>query len=135
MITGKQLILPLGGVSGGLLIYLLYRSTGLLGHRLLSAIGWGSEVEALRSWAQGLWIPPPFVVYCLPDGLWTLSYVLIIHHLLRNDSRRKRMLIAAIIPAVGITSELLQLLGIMPGTWDVMDLLCYIIPYFVIFLL
>lgn len=125
----------------GISIYCLYRSTSLLGHRVLEWIGWSGGVARLRSMAQEAWpsiydesLLHDIILYALPNALWTLSYVLLISYTLRNESRRNRILTAAVIPAIGICFELLQLVGIIPGTFDVLDLLAFVIPYFVIFI-
>lgn len=111
-------------------IYMLFRSKVLLGFRLMEALGLGKLVDYLRSGVSNVQ-PCEFIVYCLPDCLWTMAYILLIDHYFRNESLRKQLIWASIIPAVGFLSELLQLAGVMPGVFDIFDLLCYAIPYIV----
>ena len=44
-------------------------------------------------------------------------------------SIKMQILFGAIIPIIGISSELLQSVGILKGTFDTRDLLSYSIPY------
>ena len=115
-------------VVAGAAIYLLFRSRHLLGFHLLDALGLGAVVDCLRSSVHGVH-PSEFVMFCLPDGLWTLGYILIIDRILLADPLRRRLLMASVIPLLGTLSELLQYMGLMPGTFDEFDLFCYVMPY------
>lgn len=68
-----------------------------------------------------------FIIYSLPNGLWATSYILIMDALWA-PSIKMQILFATIIPIIGILSELLQSAGILKGTFDTKDLLCYAIP-------
>jgi hypothetical protein len=61
--------------------------------------------------------------------LWAAAYILTIDSLMFRQSVMPRILVSGIIPVIGAVSELLQLIGLLPGTFDVADLLCYLIPY------
>lgn len=71
---------------------------------------------------------PDFVKYCLPDGLWTLSSILMLHAMLRDEPVGRRIAFASVIPSIGIVSELMQGLGCLPGSFDIFDLACYSTP-------
>lgn len=77
---------------------------------------------------------PDFVLYSLPDGLWTLSSILMLHPLLRGERALRRLAIVAIVPMLGIASETLQWLRWLPGVFDICDLACYAIPLIAYFL-
>ena len=115
-------------LAAGGTIYLLYRPTTLLLFRILDATGMSRQVGQWRTAAQACSFSD-FTVYCLPNGLWAAAYVLLIHRAYRNRSAATRLAWAAVIPAVGIISELLQVVGIVPGTPDWKDALCYAAPY------
>lgn len=115
-------------VVAGAAIYLLFRSHHLLGFHLLDALGLSGVVDILRSSVHDVH-PPEFVIFCLPDGLWTLGYILIIDRILLADTLRSRLFLTSVIPLAGAISELLQYVGLMPGTFDEFDLFCYIVPY------
>ena len=74
------------------------------------------------------WIIPPFIKYCLPDGLYCAAYVLIIDAIWHNDNRLIKNLIILLIPLVAICNEVLQYRGLTEGTYDMFDLICYIMP-------
>ena len=112
----------------GALIYLLFRPRVLLGFRLLDVLRMGTLADRWREAVSG-WQLPDFVVYCLPGGLWATAWVLIANGIFHDRPRRTRLLWAAVIPAVGAVSELMQGMGLLPGTFDEMDLLCYAVPY------
>lgn len=115
-------------VVAGAAIYLLFRSRHLLGFHLLEGLGLDRVVDILRSSVHGVH-PSEFVMFCLPDGLWTLGYILIIDRIMLADTLRRRLFLTSVIPLTGAISELLQYVGLMPGTFDEIDLFCYIMPY------
>lgn len=117
-------------LAAGGIIYLLYRPTTLLLFRIINATGLSKQVGQWRTAAQACSLPD-ITVYCLPNGLWAAAYILLIHRAYRNRSNATRMAWAAVIPAIGIISELLQVVGIVPGTPDWNDALCYAAPYLI----
>ena len=114
----------------GLSIYLLFRDKVLLGFHLCEAIGIGGAVDELRASVSHISLPE-FVLYSLPDGLWTVSYILIIDYVFRKQPLHIRIVWTAIIPFIGAVSELLQFVGIVPGVFDVADFLCYLVPHII----
>ena len=132
-------LLAVGG-----LIYIIFRSQTLL-YRLVGE-GWPwmvhlrtAAAELLqRSGAVG-----EFVVFSLPDGFWATAYILLMDHVHRAAPARERIAWAAVIPLIGAAAELLQALcptgyrpwGINLGTFDVLDLVCYLAPLAIYILL
>ena len=116
-------------VAGGL-IYTLFRPTTLLGFRITDAIGLSPLINNWRT-ALATQQPAPFIVYCLPNGLWSAAFILIMDRLFAHQPLRQRLCWTAVIPGIGITAELLQAVGIVPGTFDWLDILCYAVPYLV----
>ncbi len=119
-------------VAGGL-IYLLFRPRVLLMFLVADSMNAGGMVDSLRHWAAGTAMPP-FAVYSLPAGLWTASYVLIADSFTRTQPTAGRLLATAIVPALGLASELMQWAGMLPGTADAADAVCYLVPYLVFLL-
>ena len=66
------------------------------------------------------------LVFSLPDGLWAMSYTMLIFHL-RNDKTLKTLIWSIIIPIIGILSEISQYYLLIPGTFDIIDLIMYIV--------
>ena len=114
----------------GGMTYLLFRPRTLLLFMVLDAVGLGDVVDGWRAAVPAV-TEPELLIYSLPDGLWVASYVLIIDALFLSLPAVTRLRWAAVIPVLGIVSELLQLVGIVPGTFDWADLFCYGLPYLV----
>ena len=91
-------------------------------------VGLGGIIDAWRD-ASHLSTLNPFLIYSLPCALWTASYLFLMDGLFQGQPVATRLRWASVIPAVGIVTELLQGPHLLPGTFDVADLLCYLIPY------
>lgn len=103
------------------LMYLTFRSTELNMFRLYEHAGpW---VESLRAWGDTIDIPR-WVRYSLPDGLWLLSYLLLVDAIW-NKFDKYSCIWYLIMPAVAFGSEFAQLLWGLTGTADPMDFVCY----------
>lgn len=131
--TNLQITLALLLLAAGGMIYMLYGNEQLLGFRVADALGISTIVDAMREAARQT-TPPEFVRYSLPDGLWSASYVLFADCFTRGESLKKRLATAALIPALGVASELMQLAGMLQGVYDTLDLISYIIPYLLYYL-
>lgn len=116
-------------IAGGL-VYVLHRSRSLLLFHVADRLGMGTGIDNLRSQTTGLQLPE-IVVYSLPGGLWSAAYILIVDGVLNGQPRKRRLLWTSVIPAVGIVSELMQYAGLLPGTADAADIVCYGLPYLV----
>ena len=103
------------------LLYLTFRSTELNMFRLYEHAGpW---VESLRDWGDTVNLPQ-WVRFSLPDGLWLLSYLLLVDAIW-NGLNKVSAIWYFIIPGVAFGSELAQLFWGFTGTYDFMDLVCY----------
>lgn len=121
------------GVSclmAGAFIYLAWRPLQTLGFRITDMLGAEDLVSALRA-ALAQSQPSDFVIYNLPGGLWSLAYILLADSMADTTSIRTRIVVAALIPAIGIISELLQAVEWCPGWYDPIDIICYTAPYLI----
>ena len=123
-----KVILSIILVSIGGCIYLMQRTTGLLMFRIIDFLGLTDVVATLRAYAMQ-W--PEFVVFSLPGGLWSASYVLLADAVFAGQSNLIRLSWGSLIPMIGVVSELLQAMGLCPGTADWQDAVCYGVPYMV----
>ena len=114
-------ILPL--ITGGML-YLGYRSPELIMFRWANFLGLSNIVSSWREFCLQHPLPEWFY-YALPDGLWLLSYILLVN-LTWNELTWKSRIWVYALPTVAIISELMQILIPMLGTFDIIDLTCYI---------
>ena len=112
--------------AGGM-IYVLYRPQTLLLFHVAGGLGMTDIIGQWRQMATA-WHPAAFTVYCLPAGLWALSYVLIVGTLAQGLPAIRRWIAVAFIPLLGISSEVMQAVGIVPGTFDWTDLTLYALP-------
>lgn len=122
LIAVGMLLLFMGGM-----IYVLYRPQTLLLFHVAGGLGMTDLIGQWRQMATA-WHPAAFTIYCLPAGLWALSYVLIVGTLAQSLPAIRRWVAVAFIPLLGIASEVLQAVGIVPGTFDWTDLTLYTLP-------
>ena len=101
----------------GCLIYVLFRTDTLLYNKLLG--NFFTPIGSPKTFLQKI------IIFSLPDGLWAMSYTMLIFHL-RNDKTFKTLIWSILIPVIGILSEIGQLYYLIPGTFDIIDLIMYI---------
>lgn len=114
-------------VSLGGIIYLLYRPKNLLMFSIVEHLGVMPFLDNCRDSGKSL-VLPCFVINSLPAGLWTASYLLGMYLTTKYQSRKIRLMLALPLPVLAIALEFMQLVGWCPGTFDVYDLICYIVP-------
>ena len=119
----------------GALIYVLFRDPGLRVFAWIDSVHLTPLVTAWRSSIEGISLPS-LVLYCLPDALWvyaTTSWMILIWHS-EALSWRNVWLYSGI--GLGLGSELGQGVGVIPGTFDLWDVILSAVAFgFSIFLL
>jgi len=128
--AGIQVTAGIISILVGITIYLLWRSSGLLVFHVLQWVGLMDALAPIRA-SMIDYTPCRFVLYCLPDGLWATAYILLIDSVFKEHSIIQRIVWAGIIPLTGALSEVLQWFALLPGTFDIGDLLCYLTPMLV----
>lgn len=126
----QKVVLGILLLACGCAIYLLFRSNTLNIYNWCSALGLTTPIDTLRLWVRN-WNIPDFVRFCLPDGLYCAAYILLIDAIWHKDKGIIKNIIIILVPLVTISSELLQLFGIVRGTFDICDLVCYTFPLLV----
>ncbi len=114
-------ILLLGG-----LIYIIYRDKSLLMFDWFDAIGIGDAINGLRRLFQGEGIYG-WVKYSLPDGLWLFSYLFLVDTIWDGERNAISILFLWGLPVVAVISECLQYCSLLPGVFDWVDLVCYLL--------
>lgn len=114
-------------LMAGCMIYLLYRPKSILLFDIINKLGLMENVNTIRE-SSKLFTLPDIVIYCIPAGLWTASYLMMIYSNTKFLSRKYRLLISLPLPVSAIILEFFQLWGWCPGTFDIYDLICYVIP-------
>jgi hypothetical protein len=109
-------------VAIGSAIYLLWRPTHLLAFHWFDSVNLGATLGGLREYV-GVYQLPRFIVDSLPGGLWAWSFGAALAYVYRDSTNWLWCLSGGVI---GVTSEFFQLIGIIPGTADLIDVTCYV---------
>ena len=121
-LTGTVLL-----ATGGL-IYLAERPRQTLLIIVAEKIGLKQRVDGLRLTATHINIPE-WVSESLPGALWSAAYILLMDAIVQNNSLKNRLVWCSVVPLMGVSSELMQWAGLLPGTPDATDLILYALPY------
>ena len=116
-------ILPI--VIGGL-IYLLFRTESLLMFSWAEHLSLTELISRGRTAAAPL-LPhvPGFVLFSVPDGVWVFSATAFFARLWHDGPLWMRAGWIGVVPAMAIGGELGQIVGLVPGTFDVLDMIAY----------
>ena len=122
IIIGHLFTLLLGG-----LVYISFRQDTLKMFRWFDSINLSAVISELRL----LTLPlsdhlPNWFLYSLPDGLWLCSYLSVLLVVWDNVISKHNIHWLLLVPIIAIVSEIGQLFGIIPGTFDIFDLTFYI---------
>lgn len=120
-----KIVVSLGCLALGGIIYVAFRTKSLLMFSWFDSIGLSGAVDKLRESASAIRLPYS-VKYCLPNAFWTVSYILMVDALVSMDNNK--VLWAVSLPIIAILLEFGQYVGLVAGTFDIGDILCYAIP-------
>ena len=117
-------VLPI--VVGGL-IYILFRTESLLMFRWAESLSLTDLITRGRAAAAPL-LPyvPGVVLFSVPDGVWVFSATAFFARLWHDGPMWMRAGWIGAAPAMAIGGELGQIVGLVPGTFDVLDMIAYI---------
>lgn len=119
-----HIILPLGI---GSLIYVLWRVQTLRVFVWFDALGVSPEVLHVRQWFKHYGETlPAWVLFSLPASLWMYSMVAWFQMALLQSDVRCRATWHSIALSLGVGTELGQLWGVVPGTFDLKDVAFYV---------
>lgn len=107
----------------GSLIYIAYRKDTLIMFRWFNYVGF--DFKLIRKSIN--YSIPNFIKYSMPDGLWLLAYQLIVGSIWENILSKVSMFCIYSMPVVILIEEILQKFGLIDGTFDYKDILCYIV--------
>lgn len=74
----------------GGLVYLLYRPKNIILFEVLNKLGGSTTVDMVRNKAEHVHLPD-FVVYSLPAGLWTASYLMAMYLCTTQLNKKMRL--------------------------------------------
>lgn len=108
----------------GSFLYIGFRSKSLLMFDWTDALHLGWLVESIRSVAAQYETSHHIqFVYSFPYALWVISFCSSVGFIWHREHSNSVLLWRLAGPTIAIGSEIQQLLGLLPGTFDVMDLL------------
>lgn len=122
--TIKIILSALSLMIGGL-IYLSFRTKELVMFTWVRYLGLEHKIDKLRIALSGTHLPE-FIVYCLPNALWVISYLLAADSLI--DHNRHKIVWTTSLPLSAAILEGGQFVHLIPGTYDSLDLLCILTP-------
>tara|TARA_B100001059_G_scaffold143824_1_gene143734 strand:+ start:1072 stop:1467 length:396 start_codon:yes stop_codon:yes gene_type:complete len=110
----------------GLLIYLFFRPNNLIYNNFISfPIKLNIEANSIIT---------NFLIYSLPNGLWSFSYAQLIFHIYKDFSS-KIILLSSLMVFFGILIEILQYQGFVSGFFDLFDIFSYLLFHIIILII
>lgn len=110
-------------------MYLAFRPDSIVLFRLIDWLDLTYFISCIREFLSNI-IIPEFIIYSIPDGLWISSYILIMTGIWTIPNSNQ-VLFCSFLPFIGFISEIGQYLGVVKGTPDYADLICYITPFLI----
>ena len=122
-------IIGVAALTIGGLIYIRYRNENLLMFDWFHGLGLTEQIEDFRNNTE---MPSVYgwVKYNIPAGLWLFAYMFVIDSIWGEDKNNVYLYFLFFLPLLALASELMQYFGMLPGTFDLMDLLSYVSSIF-----
>ncbi len=112
----------------GSYLYLKFRSETLLMFKWAKNLGLDFIVSSIRGTFDSLNSDRmKYIIFSAPYGLWVISFSCFIGAIWHKDSSFSAIILRLIVPVIAVSSELLQFVGFLPGTFDINDLLVLIV--------
>ena len=112
----------------GSYLYLKSRSETLLMFKWAQDLGVDFFVSAIRRSFGVLEFPQgKYIIFSAPYGMWVISFCCFIGAIWHKDRSLSAVIWRFIAPVIAISSEVLQFLGLLPGTYDINDLYVLIV--------
>ena len=112
----------------GSYLYLKFRSETLLMFKWAKNLGLDFIVSLIRGSFESLNSDRmKYIIFSAPYGLWVISFCCFIGAIWHKDSSLSAIILRLIVPVIAVSSELLQFVGFLPGTFDINDLLVLIV--------
>ena len=119
----------------GLFIYLGFRQKNILLFKWLNDLSLSNYAYSIRRIVNpNEIIYENIFVFNLPDGLWVYSFTSVMLIVWQGNVSRDNILYVTIPLILAIVSELGQFFGLIMGTFDVFDLLFYILAFILSFI-
>ena len=124
----KLIFLSILSIVFGGVIYIAFRSSSIILFKWIDYIVFTDLVENFRQ----ITLPyteclPDWFLYCLPDGLWMFSYSSIVLVIWKQRITKYSLLWLLSLPIISIMFEVLQYYDYFQGTFDILDIIFYIL--------
>ena len=115
-------IIAIIALSVGGMIYVFFRPESIMMFKWFPFLGVvHKQISVFRTIHL-----PDFLVYSIPDGLWLFSYILLIG-VIWNFNYHRGMFLIMLLPVYAISYEMLQLCHFVPGYFDILDFVAYVV--------
>ena len=121
------ILLSLVCIAVGGLIYLIFRTRTLVMFHFIPD-NLIEELNLVHEYSSANFQIPNFMIYNLPTGLWTISYIILMQLIIENNVVLNRFLWIYLLPILLCFTEIFQLFSFIPGTFDIFDVCSYIVP-------
>ena len=112
----------------GSFIYLKFRSETLLMFKWAETLGLNYAISSIRGSSSVMNSHQmKYVIFSAPFGMWVISFCCFIGAIWHKDNSIAALIWRLFVPAIAISSEFLQFLGLLSGTYDTNDLLVLIV--------
>lgn len=116
-------------LSVGSLIYIFFRSDTLV---LFTCIEYFENIHEFIFYLREHTVElatyfPHWFIYSFPDGMWVSSYIFLLLMIFDFKIKRNNIFLIFLIPIIGLFSEFGQYFGLVSGTFDIIDVLLYLL--------
>ena len=112
----------------GIAIYLVWRPPDIVAFDWLVALGLSEALHAARDMiGPAPTSVPRMVLFSLPTGLWVFAFASALWLVWSGNGRRERFAWLAVPVVVALGAEIGQLVGFVPGHFDLTDLIVIIV--------
>lgn len=123
-----KLFLAITSLLFGSFLYVGFRTESLLMFNWAELLNLSWLVDVARAIAvRAEFMHNMHFIFCLPYALWVISFCCFVGAIWNQDRSRGAMLWRITAPSIAVGSELFQLVGLLPGTFDAIDLLTLVI--------
>ena len=126
-----QVIIPL--LIGGF-IYIFFRADSLIMFRWFDTLGLTQIIAACRQLTIRHFNLPSWIIFSLPDALWIFAFINLMLIIWKDRFSTNSIFWLLLAPSIGIFSEVGQVVKIIPGTFDIIDLTLILIASTIPFL-
>ncbi len=109
------------------LMYLLFRPTSLLIFKLANETGLYELLLKIRAPISPTFFLPKLIIYNLPAFAWTFSFTALLGIIWNYEISKHNILVLIMPIGLGVTSEIFQLMNLIKGTYDIIDIIFYIV--------